>query len=151
MAQEFTTKAEHAILIDAETGTVLFNKDGDEPMPPASMAKLMTMAVVFDQIESGALSLTTEFQVSENAWRNGGANSGGSTMFAKLGSTITVDDLIHAVIIQSANDGCLILAEGIAGTEATFADNDERRGEEARTDRLAFRRTPPGCRTPTST
>lgn len=121
-AQEFATRAAHAILIDAETGTVLFEKDADTSMPPASMAKLMTMAVVFDALKTGKLDLTTEFQVTENAWRSGGANSGGSTMFAKLGSTITVDDLMHAIIIQSANDGCIIVAEGMAGTEATFAN-----------------------------
>ncbi len=91
-------------------------------MPPASMAKLMTIAVVFDAIKAGRLSLDTEFEVSENAWRNGGANSGGSTMFAKLGSTIKVSDLMRGIIIQSANDGCITIAEGMAGTEATFAN-----------------------------
>ncbi len=117
----FETHAEHAILIDAETDTVLFQKDADKPMPPASMAKLMTMVVVFDALKSGKLHLDDEFLVSENAWRSGGANSGGSTMFAKLGSSIKLDDLIHGIIIQSANDGCIIVAEGMAGTEATFA------------------------------
>jgi D-alanyl-D-alanine carboxypeptidase (penicillin-binding protein 5/6) len=82
----------------------------------------MTVAVVIDAIKSGQLSLDTEFQVSENAWHHGGANSGGSTMFAKLGSTITVSDLLRGVIVQSANDGCIVLAEGMAGTEATFAN-----------------------------
>ena len=82
--------------MDAETETILFQKAADERMPPASMAKLMTVAVVFDAIKTGKLSLDTEFQVSENAWRNGGANSGGSTMFAKLGSTIKVADLCAA-------------------------------------------------------
>jgi D-alanyl-D-alanine carboxypeptidase (penicillin-binding protein 5/6) len=80
------------------------------------------MAVVFDALKAGKLKLDDEFVVSENAWRNGGAKSGGSTMFAKLGSSISVEDLIHAIIIQSANDGCIIIAEGMAGTEATFAN-----------------------------
>ena len=93
-AQSFETRAQHALLMDAETETILFQKAAEERMPPASMAKLMTVAVVFDAIKSGKLSLDTEFQVSENAWRNGGANSGGSTMFAKLGSTIKVGDLL---------------------------------------------------------
>ena len=121
-AQRFETRAEHALLMDAETDTILFQKAADVAMPPASMAKLMTMAVVFDAIKSGRLSLDTEFEVSENAWRNGGANSGGSTMFAKLGSTIRVEDLMHGVIIQSGNDACITIAEGMAGTERTFAD-----------------------------
>jgi D-alanyl-D-alanine carboxypeptidase (penicillin-binding protein 5/6) len=118
----FETRAAHALLLDAETDTVLFQKDADKPMPPASMAKLMTMTVVFEALKLGRLGLDDEFLVSENAWRNGGANSGGSTMFAKLGSSIRVEDLMHGIIIQSANDGCIIVAEGMAGTEATFAD-----------------------------
>ncbi len=121
-AQSFETRAQHALLMDAETETVLFQKAADVRMPPASMAKLMTVAVVFDAIKTGKLSLDTEFQVSENAWRNGGANSGGSTMFAKLGSTIKVSDLLRGIIIQSANDGCIVVAEGMAGTEKTFAN-----------------------------
>ena len=122
VAQVFETRAEHAILIDVDTDTVLFQREADTRMPPASMAKLMTIAVVFDALKTGKLNLDDEFQVSENAWRTGGASSGGSTMFAKLGSSIKVDDLIHAIIIQSANDGCIVMAEGIAGTETTFAE-----------------------------
>ncbi|CAN5322589.1 D-alanyl-D-alanine carboxypeptidase family protein [soil metagenome] len=120
--QRFETKVAHALLMDADTDTILFQKAADQRMPPASLAKLMTMVVIFDAIKSGRLSLDTEFQVTENAWKNGGANSGGSTMFAKLGSSIKVADLIHGVIIQSGNDACIILAEGMAGTERTFAD-----------------------------
>ncbi len=85
-AQRYETKVTQAILIDTETGTVLFEKDPDGRMPPASMAKLMTMAVVFDAVREGRLKLDDEFLVSETAWREGGAKSGGSTMFAKLGS-----------------------------------------------------------------
>lgn len=121
-AEVFESRAEHAILVDAETDTVLFAKDAEVRMPPASLAKLMTMAVVFDALQSGKLKLDDEFTVSENAWRTGGASSGGSTMFAKLGSSIKLDDLIHAIIIQSANDGCIIVAEGMAGSEAAFAE-----------------------------
>ena len=108
--------------MDAETETILFQKAAEERMPPASMAKLMTVAVVFDAIKAGKLSLDTEFQVSEDAWRRGGAGSGGSTMFAKLGSTIKVSDLLRGIIVQSANDGCITIAEGMAGTEAAFAN-----------------------------
>lgn len=120
-AQLFETKAGQAFMIDAETGTILFSKEPDKLVPPASLAKLMTMEVVFDAIKSGRLSLDDTFQVSENAWRTGGAMSGGSTMFAELNSTIRLDDLIHAVIVQSANDGCIIIAEAMAGSEANFA------------------------------
>jgi serine-type D-Ala-D-Ala carboxypeptidase (penicillin-binding protein 5/6) len=120
-AQLFETRAPHAYLIDAETGTVLFSKEPDKLIPPASLAKLMTMEVVFNAVKSGRLSLDDEFQVSENAWRRGGAMSGGSTMFAELGSSIRLEDLIQGVIVQSANDGCIIIAEGMAGSEENFA------------------------------
>jgi D-alanyl-D-alanine carboxypeptidase (penicillin-binding protein 5/6) len=121
------TTVEHAILVDEDSDAVLYAKDAEVRMPPASMSKLMTVAVVFDALKAGKLKLTDEFTVSENAWRSGGAASGGSTMFAKLGSSISVDDLIHGIIIQSANDGCIVMAEGMAGSEAAFAQmmNDE--------------------------
>ena len=118
---DFDSQAKFAILMDHETGTVLYQKDADLPMEPASMAKLMTLAVVFNEIANGRLALTDELYVSENAWRTGGAASGGSTMFAELNSTIAVEDLVRSVIIQSGNDAAIVLAEGIAGTEATFA------------------------------
>ena len=111
-AQTFQTSAPEALLLDAETNTVLFSKEADKKIPPASLAKLMTMEVVFNRLKEGSLSLDDTFYVSENAWRNGGANSGGSTMFAKLKSEIALRDLISGVIIQSANDGCIIIAEG---------------------------------------
>lgn len=120
-AQLFESKADQAHMIDAETGTVLFTKDANGLFPPASLAKLMTMEVVFNAIKSGRLTLDDTFVVSENAWRKGGAVSGGSTMFAELGSTIRLEDLIKGVIVQSANDGCIIIAEGMAGSEENFA------------------------------
>ncbi|MDJ0614883.1 MAG: D-alanyl-D-alanine carboxypeptidase family protein [Rhizobiaceae bacterium] len=121
VAQLYQTPAKQALLLDADTGTVLFGKDADERIPPASLAKLMTMEVVFHQLKTGKLTLEDKFFVSENAWRTGGANSGGSTMFAKLNSDIRLEDLIKGVIIQSANDGCIIIAEGLAGSEAAFS------------------------------
>ena len=121
LAQRFETSAPQALLMDADTGTILLAKETDTKIPPASLAKLMTMEVVFNRLKEGSLSLTDKFFVSENAWRKGGANSGGSTMFAKLNSEIQLEDLIKGVIIQSANDGCIIIAEGLAGTEETFA------------------------------
>ena len=120
-AQSFQTQAEQAILVDHSTGTTLFQKNADVRIPPASLAKLMTMEVVFDQLESGRLSLDDTFTISEKAWREGGSNSGGSTMFAQLGSDIRVEDLIRGVIIQSGNDASIALAEGVAGTEEAFA------------------------------
>ncbi|GAB1582014.1 D-alanyl-D-alanine carboxypeptidase family protein [Phyllobacterium phragmitis] len=121
LAQPIETRARQALLIDDATGTVLFAKNADELIPPASLAKLMTMEVVFDALTKGELSLDRTFPVSEYAWRTGGAPSGTSTMFAKIKSTPRVEDLIQGVIIQSANDGCIVLAEGMAGSEEQFA------------------------------
>lgn len=118
---DFDTKARFAVLMDHESGAVIFQKDADARLEPASMTKLMTLAVVFNEIRAGRVGLDDLFFVSENAWRSGGAASGGSTMFAELNSQIRVEDLIRSVIIQSGNDAAIILAEGIAGTEATFA------------------------------
>lgn len=118
---DFETKAKFAVLMDYESGTILFQKDADASIDPASMAKLMTLAVVFEKLKSGALSLDDEFFISEHAWRDGGASSGGSTMFAELNSKVRVEDLLRGVIIQSGNDASIALAEGIGGTEDTFA------------------------------
>lgn len=118
---EFDTKARFAVLMDNESGTVIYQKQADDQLEPASMAKLMTLAVVFNEIRAGRVSLNDEFFVSEHAWRTGGASSGGSTMFAELNSQIRVEDLVRSVIIQSGNDAAIILAEGIAGSEGTFA------------------------------
>ena len=95
-----------------------FERDADRLIFPASLAKLMTAEYVFNELKEGRLKLTDEFMVSENAWRKGGAPSHGSTMFAAIYSKVPVDDLIHGMIIQSANDACIVLAEGIAGNEA---------------------------------
>lgn len=118
----FTTKAEHAILVDVTTNSVLFEKDADTPMPPASMSKLMTLAVIFDALKQGRITLDQEFSVSENAWRTGGAPSGTSAMFAPLNSSVTMQDLLEGIVVQSGNDACIIVAEGMSGTEAEFAD-----------------------------
>jgi len=120
-SQLFETRAKQAVMIDAETGTILYSKEADKLIPPASLAKLMTMEVVFHALKVGRLSMEDKFAVSENAWKKGGAKAGGSTMFAKVKSQIRVEDLIKAVIIQSANDACITLAEGLAGTEENFA------------------------------
>ncbi len=117
---EFTTKAQSGILMDSGADLVLYEKDADKQIPPASMSKLMTLAVVFRELKSGRITLDDTFTVSEHAWRTGGAPSGTAAMFAPLGSPITVSDLIQGVTVQSANDGALILAEGIGGTEGGF-------------------------------
>jgi D-alanyl-D-alanine carboxypeptidase (penicillin-binding protein 5/6) len=120
-SQLFETRARQAVMIDAETGTILYSKQADQLIPPASLAKLMTIEVVFHALKTGRLKMDDKFIVSENAWKRGGAKSGGSTMFAKVKSEIRVEDLIKGVIVQSANDACITLAEGLAGTEENFA------------------------------
>lgn len=117
----FETKAKHAILMDADANLVLFEKDADALVPPASMSKLMTLAVVFRELKAGHITLETEFPVSEHAWRTGGAPSGSSAMFAPLNSKVTVSDLIQGITVQSGNDAAIILAEGISGSEDAFA------------------------------
>ncbi|APG91282.1 D-alanyl-D-alanine carboxypeptidase [Sinorhizobium americanum] len=125
----FNTKAKQIYLVDAETGTVLFARGEDDPVPPASLAKLMTMDVVFEALEKGELTPETTFTVTEHAWRTGGAPSGTATMFAAIKSQIRVAELIQGATVQLANDACIILAEGMAGSEAAFA---ERMNERAR-------------------
>ncbi|APF37625.1 D-alanyl-D-alanine carboxypeptidase [Chelatococcus daeguensis] len=120
-AQTFQTAADFAILMDARTRGILFAKAPDAPMVPASLVKIMTAAVVFEEIKAGRLSLEDTFIVSENAWRRGGAPSGGSTMFAIVNSRVSVADLLRGLIVQSGNDAAIALAEGIAGTEENFA------------------------------
>ncbi|MGE0281069.1 MAG: D-alanyl-D-alanine carboxypeptidase family protein [Rhizobiaceae bacterium] len=126
-AAPFETKAKQAFMIDATSGTILFSKNADDLIPPASLAKLMTMETVFYALKEGKVSLNQEYTVSEHAWRTGGAPSGGSTMFAKLKSSIRMEDLIRGVIIQSANDGAIIIAEGMTGSEEKFAAEMNRR------------------------
>lgn len=138
-AQLFETRAQQAFMIDADTGTVLFSKDPDALIPPASLAKLMTMEVVFNALKTGRLTLQEEFFVSENAWRTGGAMSGGSTMFAEVRSSISLENLIQGVIVQSANDGCIIIAEGMAGSEENFAQLMTERAREIGMTRSVFK------------
>lgn len=112
------TSAKEAIVVDFQTGTVLFEKDADAPVHPASMSKLMTLYVLFDRLKQGNVSLDDEFPVSEKAW----ALDEGSTMFVGIGEKLRVEDLIRGIIVQSGNDACLVVAEGIAGTEEAFAE-----------------------------
>jgi D-alanyl-D-alanine carboxypeptidase (penicillin-binding protein 5/6) len=126
----YDADAPTAILIEASSGSVLFEKNADELRAPSSMMKLMTAEVVFHAIKQGEVKLTDQYHVSENAWRKGGAPAGGSTMFAALNSRIPVDDLLHGAIIQSGNDSCMILAEGMAGNEKAFAEMMTKRARE---------------------
>ncbi|MDB5625824.1 MAG: putative serine-type D-Ala-D-Ala carboxypeptidase [Tardiphaga sp.] len=126
----YDTDAPTAILIEAESGSVLFEKNADELRAPSSMLKLMTVEVVFDALKRDEIKLTDQYRVSENAWRKGGAPAGASTMFAALKSSVPVEDLLRGAIIQSGNDSCMILAEGLAGNETAFTERMTKRARE---------------------
>ncbi|MDP8919302.1 MAG: D-alanyl-D-alanine carboxypeptidase [Pseudomonadota bacterium] len=138
-AQGFQTIAPTAILIDAGSHAVLFEKSADEPTAPASMAKTMTAEVVFNEIKSGRLSFDREFVVSENAWRKGGTGSGGSSMFAKVNTPVRLEDLLRGLIVQSGNDAAIAIAEGIAGTEENFARMMNERAKQIGLTKSTFR------------
>ncbi len=118
---EITTKARQAILMDADSGAVLFQHNADEMVPPASMSKLMTMAVVFKALKSGQIKLDDEMLISVSAWRRGGAPSGTSAMLVPVNTREKLDLLMQGAIVQSGNDACIAIAEGLAGTEDAFA------------------------------
>ena len=138
-AQGFQTAAPHAILVDAESGSVLFEKAADEPFSPASMAKLMTAEIVFGALKEGRLTMDTEFTVTEDAWRRGGAGGGGSSMFAQVNSRIKLSDLLRGLVVQSGNDAAITIAENMAGTEEAFAGIMNRRAKEIGMTRSTFR------------
>lgn len=129
-AQAIQTSVPHAILIDADTGTVLFEQRADDPVIPASTVKIMTAELVFSAIAESRIKLDDEFVVSENAWRFGGAPSRGSSMFAPVNSRVRVEDLIRGLVIVSGNDAAIALAEGLAGSEGAFATLMMKRGRE---------------------
>jgi len=139
LAQPFQTQAPHAILLDADSGTVLFEKAADEPFAPASLAKLMTAELVFRELQQGRITMDTEFTVSENAWRKGGAKADGSSMFAQLNTSIKISDLLRGIIVQSGNDAAIVAAEGIAGTEENFARMMTERAREIGLTNSTFR------------
>ena len=140
-AQElpFETTAPQAILIDAKSGIVFFEKNADELVQPASMSKLMTMTLVFEALKAGDLKLDQEFLISENAWRKGGSAGGGSTMFANVNTRIKLVDLMYGSMIQSANDACIAIAEGMAGSEEEFALRMTKRGKELGLQNAVFK------------
>jgi serine-type D-Ala-D-Ala carboxypeptidase (penicillin-binding protein 5/6) len=118
---EFTTKARQAVVMEAETGAVLFQHNADELVPPASMSKLMTLAVIFKALKTGQAKLEDEYLVSVNAWRRGGAPSGTSAMFVPVNTKEPLEQLLQGIIVQSGNDACIAVAEGMAGSEDNFA------------------------------
>lgn len=124
----YVTKAKSVILIEADSGAILFQHNAEDPLPPASMSKLMTLAVLFKQMKAGAIKPQDEFLMSENAWRKGGAPSGTSAMMVPVNTRARVDELIQGIIIQSGNDAAMAVAEGVAGSEDAFA---KLMGEEA--------------------
>ena len=124
-AAPFETAAREAMLIDASTGTVLFEKDSDRRMPPASMSKLMTIYLAFEALKEGRLKLTDKLSVSERAWK-----MGGSKMFVMVKDQIAVEDLIRGIVIQSGNDACVVIAEALSGSEEAFAEAMTRKGKE---------------------
>jgi D-alanyl-D-alanine carboxypeptidase (penicillin-binding protein 5/6) len=119
------TSAEHGLIMDAQTGQVLWQKDGMTPMPPASMSKLMTIELLFSRIKDGRVKLTDTFPVSERAWR-----TQGSKMFVELNSRISVENLIRGIIIQSGNDACVVVAEALGGTFEGFVNMMNKRAKE---------------------
>ncbi|UYN97914.1 MAG: D-alanyl-D-alanine carboxypeptidase [Enhydrobacter sp.] len=129
-----TTPARQAYMVDPITGTVLLYKDAEAPMAPSSMSKMMTVYLLFEEITAGRISLDTKFRVSERAWR-----MGGSRMFLELGSEVTVEELIRGIIVLSGNDACVVVAEGLSGTEENFADLMTRRGRELGMTNSIFR------------
>ncbi len=133
-AEPFATQARNAILIDATSGAVLMEKEADTPIPPASMSKLMTVTMVFEALASGRLSLDDEFVVSEKAWKKGG-----SKMFVKVGDRISVGNLLRGIIVQSGNDACIVIAEGLAGSEEEFARRMTVRARELGLENSTFR------------
>ena len=119
------TLARQAYMVDPQTSTVLLFKDADKPMHPSSMAKMMTIYIVFEELASGRLKLDTKFRVSERA-----RNMGGSRMFVELGSEVSVEDLLKGMIVLSGNDACVVIAEGLAGSEDSFSERMTRKGRE---------------------
>ncbi|HEX3954561.1 MAG TPA: D-alanyl-D-alanine carboxypeptidase family protein [Stellaceae bacterium] len=116
-ATTIDTEAKHAFVIEVETGAVLLDKGADERVAPASMSKVMTAYVVFGLLKQGRAKLDDELPVSEHAWR-----TGGSKMFVPVGGRLKIDDLLRGMLVQSGNDACIVLAEGLAGSEDAFVD-----------------------------
>ncbi|MBV8798422.1 MAG: D-alanyl-D-alanine carboxypeptidase, partial [Alphaproteobacteria bacterium] len=126
LAEAVQTSAEHAIIMDGDTGQVLWAKDAYTPVPPASMSKLMTLELLFQRLHDHRLKLTDTFPVSERAWRE----RSGSVCFVNIGDHISIENLIRCVIIMSGNDSCITIAEGVGGTVENFVAMMNQRAKE---------------------
>ncbi len=134
LAQTMETQARQAYIVDMKTGAVLLEKNADEVMPPSSMSKMMTVHMLFEKLQKGEIKLTDEFPVSEKAWR-----IQGSKMFVPLGGRVKVEDLIRGIVIQSGNDACIVVAEGLAGSEEAFAEQMTKRARELGLTKTVFK------------
>jgi len=128
------TLAQFAFMVDPQTSTVLLFKDADKPMHPSSMAKMMTIYIVFEELAAGRIKPETKFRVSERAWR-----MQGSKMFVDINSEVSVDELLKGMIVLSGNDACVVIAEGLAGTEESFAERMNKRARELGTTGTVFK------------
>ncbi|MDR3435459.1 D-alanyl-D-alanine carboxypeptidase family protein [Telmatospirillum sp.] len=137
-AESIETQARQAIIIDASTGAVLMEKNADDLMTPSSMSKLMTVYMVFERLKEGSLQLSDQLPVSETAWKKN-YKSEGSLMFLPVHAMVRVDDLLRGVIIQSGNDACSVLAEGLAGSEETFAERETKKAREIGLTKSTFK------------
>jgi D-alanyl-D-alanine carboxypeptidase (penicillin-binding protein 5/6) len=133
-AQTIDTNAREAFLMDFDTGQVLFQKNADLRMPPASMSKIMTVFLAFERLKDGRLRMEDDIPISEKAWRKGG-----SKMFVEVGTRVKVSDILRGIIVQSGNDAAIALAEAIAGTEAAFAELMTERAAELGMEQATFR------------
>ncbi len=137
-SEGFQTSSPTAALLDPDSNSFLFEKNSDQPFAPASLAKLMTLEYVFNEIKQGHIKPDDEYIISENAWRKGGAPSHGSTMFAAIHSRVKVSDLIQGIIVDSANDACMAIAEALAGNEASFGAMLTKRAREIGLENSTF-------------
>ena len=133
LAQSIRTRAKRAILIDFGTGAVLYEKKADQLFPPASMSKLMTLALIFEALKTGEIRLDDTFKTSQKAWRRGGA-----VMFLRNGALTKISELLKGSIVQSANDAAITLAEGYAGSEEVFANLMEKKARRIGLERSTF-------------
>ena len=134
LGQAMEPQARQALIVDMKTGAVLLEKNADEVMPPSSMSKMMTVHMLFEKLQKGEIKLTDELPVSEKAWR-----IQGSKMFVPLGGRVKVEDLIRGIVIQSGNDACIVVAEGLAGSEEAFAEQMTKRARELGLTKTVFK------------
>jgi serine-type D-Ala-D-Ala carboxypeptidase (penicillin-binding protein 5/6) len=137
-AETIETAARQAMVVDFNTGAVLLEKNADDLMTPSSMSKLMTVYMVFERLKQGSLKMTDQLPVSETAWKRY-YKTEASMMFVPIHSMVTVEDLLRGVIIQSGNDACSVLAEGLAGSEEAFAEQETRKSRQIGLAKSTFR------------